>query len=131
MSLTIQPVISADRRFVRLNFGAPPTPPGGLGQLQGGGLGGGLGGIGGLGGLGGGIGGIGGIGGGIGGVGGVGGLNGGLNGQNQAVRPTAAGGVTLTNLVPGVGGNLPRRGAGLLGQRERIRTRASRWCSRS
>ncbi len=109
VQLTLQPVISADRRFVRLNFGAPPQPPGGAGQLQGGGLG-GLGGLGalggGLGGLGGGLGGLGGglgqLGGGIGQQGGIGGqLGGGFGQQNQQ------GGVTLTNLVPGVVATFP------------------------
>ena len=39
VQLTIQPVISADRRFVRLNFGAPQQATGvGQGQLSGGGV---------------------------------------------------------------------------------------------
>jgi type II secretory pathway component GspD/PulD (secretin) len=113
VQLTLQPVISADRRFVRLNFGAPPVPQGGLGGLgglAGGGLGGGLGGGGfGGGGLGGGGFGGGGLGGGGFGGGGLGGGGfgggglggGGFGGQQQQ------GGVTLTNLVPGVVATFP------------------------
>jgi general secretion pathway protein D len=101
VQLTLQPVISADRRFVRLNFGAPSAgqQQGGFGQGGGGfGQGGGFGG----GGFGQGGGGFGQGGGGFGqGGGGFGQGGGGFGGQQQQ------GGVTLTNLVPGIVGTFP------------------------
>ena len=99
-SLTVLPVVSADRRYVRLSV-APlfsnitdvqtfSFAGGGAGGTAGG-AGGGAGGVGGAGGAGGGVGGAGGAGGGVGGAGGAGGGVGGAGGAGGGAGGAAGG----------------------------------------